>query len=191
MHLQVRDVTLQNEYNMRLKDVAMAERIKELSDKHAAEAEEQARRYETLQQKKSERESKLMQEMQESAHRQQATPDPNPQNTWFCFWSTLEGDAVDAFSIACPLTCHAKNHGNVVCDAHLGAEQAQLAALDDQYQAKVLSEIQRYEDLVRDKEALNAHWDDQMKQLVDSHEKLLQDVTDDFTVKLQVNLQHG
>ncbi|CAL8468481.1 g8021 [Coccomyxa elongata] len=81
---QVRDVTLQNEYNMRLKDVAMAERIKELSDKHAAEAVEQARRYEALQQEKSERETKLMQEMQDSAQRQQANPDLNPQNTWSC-----------------------------------------------------------------------------------------------------------
>ncbi len=84
MHLQVRDVSLQNEYNMRLKDVAMAERIKELSDKHAAEAVEQARRYETLQQEKFERETKLVQEMQDSAQRQQANPDLNPRNTWSC-----------------------------------------------------------------------------------------------------------
>lgn len=80
MPLQVRDVTLQNEYNMRLKDVAMAERVKELSDKHAAEAEEQAQKYETLQQETSKRESKLVLEMQESAQRQQAIPNLNLQN---------------------------------------------------------------------------------------------------------------
>ena len=192
---QVRDVTLQNEYNMRLKDVAMAEQIKELLDKHAAEVEEQAKRYEMLQQEKSERENKLMQEIQQSAQRQQAIFDVNHQIMLICF--THGGDAVVVFSIASPLSCQQTKDGmsgrcgETLCKIRCGAEQAQLAALDDQYQAKVLSEIQRYEELVRDKEALNAHWDDQTKQLVDSHDKLLQEVTDDFTAKLQVVLPHG
>jgi hypothetical protein len=69
---------------------------------------------------------------------------------------------------------------------HSGAQQAQLAALDDQYQAKVLTEIQRYEELVREKDALNARWDEQTQQLIESHEHILQEVTDDFTAKLQV-----
>lgn len=66
------------------------------------------------------------------------------------------------------------------------AEQAQLAALDDQYQSKVLSEIQRYEALVRDKHALNAQWDEQTKKLVERHDQLVQEVTDDLNAKLQV-----
>jgi len=67
----------------------------------------------------------------------------------------------------------------------LRAEQTQLAALDDQYQSKVLSEIQRYEALVRDKDALNAQWDEQTRKLVESHDQLIQKVADDLNAKLQ------
>ncbi|KAK9915002.1 hypothetical protein WJX75_003504 [Coccomyxa subellipsoidea] len=130
---QVRDVTLQNEYNMRLKDVALADRIKELSDKHAAASEEQQAKFDQLQLAKFEKEVKFEHELREAVER----------------------------------------------------HQAQLAALDDQYQAKVLTEIQRYEELVREKDALNARWDEQTQQLIESHEHILQEVTDDFTAKLQ------
>lgn len=75
MHAQVRDVTLQNEYNMRLKDVAMAERISELSDKHAAASEEQRAKYDQLQLAKSEQEVKSEHELREAAERHQASPE--------------------------------------------------------------------------------------------------------------------
>ncbi len=68
----------------------------------------------------------------------------------------------------------------------MAGEQAMLAALDDQYQSKVLLEIQRYEELVREKDALNTRWDEQTQELIASHERLLQEVSDDFTAKLQV-----
>ncbi|EIE19478.1 WD40 repeat-like protein, partial [Coccomyxa subellipsoidea C-169] len=123
---QVRDVTLQNEYNMRLKDVAMAERIKELSDTLAAASQEQQAQYD------------LLQKANACLHR-----------------------------------------------GKVAGEQAMLAALDDQYQSKVLLEIQRYEELVREKDALNTRWDEQTQELIASHERLLQEVSDDFTAKLQ------
>lgn len=63
--------------------------------------------------------------------------------------------------------------------------QAQLVALDEQFQAKVLAEIQRYEQLARDKDALNARWDEQTRQLVEQHEKLLEEVAREFTLKQQ------
>jgi hypothetical protein len=73
MHVQVRDVTLQNEYNMRLKDVAMEERIKELTEKHAVESQAQKEKYELLQQEKAQQESKHELQLRESAERQQAS----------------------------------------------------------------------------------------------------------------------
>lgn len=75
MHAQVRDVTLQNEYNMRLKDVALADRIKELSDKHAAASEEQQAKFDQLQLAKFEQEVKFEHELREAVERHQASPE--------------------------------------------------------------------------------------------------------------------
>jgi hypothetical protein len=70
--------------------------------------------------------------------------------------------------------------------AHLGAPQetltrfdvcsqekkaAQLAALDAQYQAKIMAEVERYQALAQEKEALNGKWDEQNATLVEAHEK--------------------
>lgn len=73
MNAQVRDVTLQNEYNMRLKDVAMDERMQELTEKHAVESQAQKKKYEVLQQEKAQQESKHERQLRESAERQQAS----------------------------------------------------------------------------------------------------------------------
>ena len=66
--------------------------------------------------------------------------------------------------------------------------QSQLSALDDQFQAKLLAESERYEELLRDKEALNERWDEQNKQLLQQHEQLLEEVTAECDDKVQVSL---
>ena len=66
--------------------------------------------------------------------------------------------------------------------------QSQLSALDDQFQAKLLAESERYEELLLDKEALNERWDEQNKQLLQQHEQLLEEVTADCGDKVQVSL---
>ena len=63
--------------------------------------------------------------------------------------------------------------------------QAQLSALDDQFQSKLLAEADRYEELSREKEALNESWDEQNRQLLAQQEQLLEEVTADFTAKQQ------
>lgn len=64
--------------------------------------------------------------------------------------------------------------------------QAQLSALDDQFQTKLAAEVERYDELLRDKEALNVRWDEQNKQLLLQHEHLLEAVTADCDAKVQV-----
>ena len=64
--------------------------------------------------------------------------------------------------------------------------QAQLSALDDQFQTKLAAEVERYDQLLRDKEALNVRWDEQNKQLLLQHERLLEEVTADCDAKVQV-----
>ena len=64
--------------------------------------------------------------------------------------------------------------------------QAKLAALDTQYQAKIMGEVERYQELAREKELLTERWDQQNSLLVESHERVVQELTQEFEQKLQV-----
>ena len=61
-------------------------------------------------------------------------------------------------------------------------KQAQLAALDGQYQTKIMSEVERYQALAQEKEMLNQKWDEQNATLVEAHEKVVQVWSSDVLV---------
>lgn len=63
-------------------------------------------------------------------------------------------------------------------------KQQQLAALDSQYQAKIMSEVERYQALMQEKELLNHKWDEQNATLVEAHEKVVQEIAEEMEAKL-------
>ena len=63
--------------------------------------------------------------------------------------------------------------------------QSQLTALDAQYQAKIMGEVERYQGLVKERDQLNTRWDEQNNLLVQSHERVIQDLTEEYDQKLQ------
>ena len=54
--VQVNELTMQNEYQLRLKDLAMNEKVKELSDKFTAELDVDKSKFDSLLQEKNEQE---------------------------------------------------------------------------------------------------------------------------------------
>lgn len=69
--MQVRDVTMQNEYNIRLKDVEMADRVRDLTDSAASEREAAAVRFAILQKEKADQEQQHAAQVKELGDRQQ------------------------------------------------------------------------------------------------------------------------
>ena len=65
-------------------------------------------------------------------------------------------------------------------------EQAQLAALDDQFQARVLADAEARAALEREAEALNERWDAELRALAAQHEAALAEVAEDCTARQQV-----
>lgn len=63
-------------------------------------------------------------------------------------------------------------------------KQQQLAALDSQYQAKIIAEVERYQALMQEKELLNHKWDEQNATLVEAHEKVVQEIAEEMEAKL-------
>ena len=69
--LQVHDVKMQNEYNLRLKDAAMNDRVRELTEKHAAEAEVAEAARVALQQEKEQQQASYEEKLKDAAEHQQ------------------------------------------------------------------------------------------------------------------------
>ena len=58
------------------------------------------------------------------------------------------------------------------------------------YQTKIMAEVEAHQKMEREKEELNEKWDEQNAQLVDGHERLVQELTDDYEYKLQEERMH-
>lgn len=69
---------------------------------------------------------------------------------------------------------------------HALPEQAQLGALDDQFQAKVLAEVERQQLMEAEAAAAAARWDAQAREAEAAAAALLQEVTADFSQRQQV-----
>ena len=69
--LQVHDVKMQNEYNLRLKDAAMNDRVRELTEKHAAEVEAAEAARAALQQEKDQQQASYEEKLKDAAEHQQ------------------------------------------------------------------------------------------------------------------------
>ena len=48
-----------------------------------------------------------------------------------------------------------------------------------------MGEVDRYQGLVKERDQLNARWDEQNNLLVQSHERVIQDLTEEYDQKLQ------
>ncbi len=52
-----------------------------------------------------------------------------------------------------------------------GRYTATTQQMEAQYQQKIMSEVERYQQLMEEKELLNERWDEQNSLLVESHER--------------------
>ena len=71
--MQASELTMQNEYQLRLKDLAMNEKVKELTEKFTAELDVDKTKFDTLLQEKNEQELDYEEKMKqyEEKHQQQ------------------------------------------------------------------------------------------------------------------------
>jgi hypothetical protein len=56
--------------------------------------------------------------------------------------------------------------------------QGSMANQEAGYQSKIMSEVERYHQLQQEKEMLNERWDEQNSLLVESHERVIQELTE-------------
>ncbi len=54
-----------------------------------------------------------------------------------------------------------------------------------------MAEVERYGELSRDKDAVNERWDEQNRLLLESQERLVREITEEYEAKLLVRLCLG
>ena len=69
--MQVHDVKMQNEYNIRLKDAAMNDKVRELTEKYTDDMEQAEAKYTALQQDKEQQRAMYEEKLQDAAEHQQ------------------------------------------------------------------------------------------------------------------------
>ena len=69
--MQVHDVKMQNEYNLRLKDAAMHDKVRELTERHAAEMGQAEAKSAALQQEMEQQRVQYEEKLQDAAEHQQ------------------------------------------------------------------------------------------------------------------------
>ncbi len=79
--MQVHDVKMQNEYNLRLKDAAMHDKVRELTERHAADMGQAEAKSAALQQDMEQQRLLFEEKLQEAAEHQQVL-----HNTLWCYY---------------------------------------------------------------------------------------------------------
>ena len=53
-------------------------------------------------------------------------------------------------------------------------------------QTRIMAELERFAELSREKDLLNERWDEQHTLLVESHERVVQEITEEYEARIQV-----
>ena len=66
---------------------------------------------------------------------------------------------------------------------------ANLQDMEASYQQRIMSEVERYQQLVQERDLQKKQWQDKQAQLVESHETLVEQVTEEFEGSLEEDRQ--
>ena len=175
---------MENEYALRLKDAATAERLRELADRGAAEREAERARADALLAEKNEAELEYEDQLRQAEQRHQA-------RVWMLVAAVHATWTLDKPRSALPSSADFTPLVEMSCSKKVTTDstraQAAAAALEAQHQKALAAETERLEGVLRDKAELNARWDEQNRALVEGHERVVHEVTTEFEGKLAVH----
>lgn len=164
----------------------LQEKLKELDDKFASELEGDRQKFEALLQEKNEQELSYEEKLKQVGAGAGACA-PTDAARVHAFVLCMRAGCKEAALSGC-LACGHLRHAALQAEARHGS---QLAALDGQYQAKLMAEVERYQGLLLEKEALNVRWDEQNALLVEAHEHVVAELAEQGEARLAAQLLAG
>lgn len=174
---------MQTEYQLRLKDLHLQERVKELTEKFTTELENDRQKFELLLQEKNEQEMEYEEKLKQAEERSQAQL--SALDTQYQVRSGFVVTGAGAWGAASsalvlPPSSFLALHSLLHIPPRVLSPSPTLSHM----QAKIMAEVERFQQLTQEKELLNERWDEQNSLLVESHERVIAELTEDYESKL-------
>uniref|UniRef100_A0A7S0YIJ8 Cilia- and flagella-associated protein 57 n=1 Tax=Polytomella parva TaxID=51329 RepID=A0A7S0YIJ8_9CHLO len=177
---QVAELTMQTEYQLRLKDLHLQERIKELTDKYTAEQESDRQKFDALLNEKNDMEMEYEEKLKAAEERSQvqlATLDAQYQAKIMA-----EVERYQALLQEKELLNERWDEQNsLLVESH----ERVIAELTEDYEAKLAEEALRIEALQAEKAELEREFEEIKRQLEEDADREIEETKEKYETKLQ------
>ncbi|MEW5319195.1 MAG: hypothetical protein WDW38_010360 [Sanguina aurantia] len=177
---QVAELTMQNEYQLRLKDLHLQEKLKELTEKCSAELEVDRQKFELLLGEKNEQEMEYEDKLKQAEERSQTQ-----LGTLDAQYQSKVMAEVERYQLLLSekelLNTRWDEQNSLLVDSH----ERVIAELTEDYEAKLSEEALKLEALQQDKSELEREFDEIKRQLEEDADREIEDMKDKYDQKLQ------
>lgn len=182
----VAELTMQTEYQLRLKDLHVGERIKELNDKFASELEADKQKYDTLMQDKNEQEMEYEDKLKQAEARAQAqlaALDAQYQAKMMAeverYQQLLQEKEL--------LNERWDEQNSLLVESH----ERVTAELTEEYEAKLAEAAQKMEALLNEKVSAERETEEMKRQMEEDADREIEDLKEKYEQKLQQERETG
>ncbi|GLC59167.1 hypothetical protein PLESTB_001455600 [Pleodorina starrii] len=177
---QVAELTMQTEYQLRLKDLHLQERVKELTDKFTAEAEADRQKFEALLSEKNEMEMEYEEKLKAAEERAQAQL--QALDTQYQAKIMAEVERYQALMQEKEMLAERWDEQNsLLVESH----ERVIAELTEDYEAKLAEEALKIEALQAEKAELEREFEEIKKQLEEDADREIEETKEKYEQKLQ------
>ena len=186
LETQVNELTMQIEYQLRLKELNLKERIKEITEKYTHELESDKTKFELLLQEKNEQEMEYEEKLKQAEERHQATI------------SQLEGQyqqkimsEMERYQILQQdkdlMSARLNEQNALLIESH----ERVIQELTEEYEAKLQEELNNLERLTQDKNDIIREFDETKRQLEEDADREIEDLKEKYERRLAAEREIG
>lgn len=176
---QVAELTMQTEYQLRLKDLHLQEKIKELTDKYTAELESDRQKFELLLQEKNEQEMEYEDKLKQAGERAQAQLSALDTQ----YQAKIMGE-VERYQQLMQekelLNERWDEQNSLLVESH----ERVIAELTEEYESKLAEEALKIEQLQAEKAELEREFEEIKKQLEEDADREIEELKEKYDQKL-------
>ncbi|KAG1658747.1 hypothetical protein FOA52_000860 [Chlamydomonas sp. UWO 241] len=178
---QVAELTMQTEYQLRLKDLHLQERIKELTEKFTVELETDRQKFELLLAEKNEQEMEYEEKLKASEERSQQQL--TTLDTQYQAKIMAEVERFQSLTQEKELLNERWDEQNsLLVESH----ERVIAELTEDYESKLAEEALRVEQLMQDKAQLEREFEEIKRQLEEDADREIEELKERYESKLSV-----
>lgn len=183
---QVAELTMQTEYQLRLKDLHLQEKIKELTDKYTAELESDRQKFELLLQEKNEQEMEYEDKLKQGEERAQTQL--SALDTQYQAKIMAEVERYQQLMQEKELLNERWDEQNsLLVESH----ERVIAELTEEYEGKLAEEALKIEQLQADKAEAEREFDEIKKQLEEDADREIEELKEKYEQKLSAEREAG